>query len=173
MDNENKTARRKWFIKHPLQNMYVSELFFAITIPMILIAVIVYIIVWNHAFVFIDKTVILNIHQKTELFKSTNTALLSLMPLIIICLLGWIVFISTSMSGPLFRLISDINKIIKGEKDTGIRLREDDMPELKILVKQINHILDTKQSHKEAKQKPKASGLISLKKIFLSWFKRG
>jgi len=135
----NPNRRRRYFIKSGLQTRYLKLIILAIALPTFLFAVCLYYLIFYLMAeqLGIPESIAYNI---TPVLTKINFILLLGLPIIVIVLLWWGIFISHRIAGPVYRLEKELDKISKGNFSLRIKFRKKD--ELSSVAEGINKVLD-------------------------------
>jgi len=131
--------RKKYFIKSGLQTRYLKVIILAVALPTFLFAFCLYYLMFYlmEEQLGIPESIAYNLGP---VLTKINIILLLGLPVIIIAILWWGLFISHRIAGPVYRLEKDLDKIAKGDFSLRIKLRKKD--ELSSIAAGINKVLD-------------------------------
>ena len=138
--------RKKYYIKSGLQARYLGLIVLAVTLPAFLFSFCLYYLIFYLMAeqLGIPESIAYNI---TPVLGKINLILLLGLPLIVIALLLWGLFISHRIAGPIYRLEKELAKIAGGDFSLRIKLRRKD--ELVSIAEGINRVLDRVEGKKE------------------------
>jgi len=140
MAEKNNIRRTRIFLNHPLQNQYILHIIIAALIPMVVLFLNVYLLIW------ISVTQYIGAGEPNLViaFDRVNSFVLLEIPLVLLFLFLWAIYISHKLVGPLLRLEIDLNKMLEGEHGLRIQLRDSDQKEIKDIVETLNKVLELK-----------------------------
>jgi len=134
----NLNKRKAKFIGTALQNKTLILVFFASVVPVIIIAVCLYYLIFNMLAwqLGIPEAIAYNL---VPVARKVNLIILIALPITLFVIWFMALELSHRIAGPLYRLEKELNERIEGNKSGPIQLREKD--ELKALADKINKLI--------------------------------
>ena len=132
-------ARKKWLMKHPIQVKYLLIVILAMLAPTLLIGFCLYHLVFAllaRQMVF-PEAILSNLVPVVE---RVNGFLIFSLPLLALAILAIGLVVSHRFAGPIERMESELDRVLAGDRQRRIRMREDD--DLKGVAHRINALLE-------------------------------
>ena len=139
--------RSRWLMKHPIQAKYLLIVLLAMLAPTLLIGFCFYNLVFNllaEQLVF-PEAILGNL---APVIERVNNLLIFALPVVVLVVLFFALFISHRFAGPIERLESDLDQILAGNVHHKIRVRRKD--DLGGVAKRINALLQTMKKYPAA-----------------------
>lgn len=131
--------RTRRIISHPLQRKLLMFIFAASLIPSGIITVCLYYLIFNLMAWQVGLPDVIS-SNLIPMAQRVSLIILVLFPVALLIIWNVAIILSHRITGPVYRLETDLKKYIQGEKKGPIRLREKD--ELQDLVSLINQLID-------------------------------
>ncbi len=134
-------ARKKWFTGHPVQAKYMRFVALAMAVPALFLGACLYYVVFEllarqMAF---PEAIAANL---APVIRRVNGVLLVGLPLVVAAILRMALVVSHRFAGPVARLEGELDRILGGDADRRIHVREND--DLKGVADRINALLAKK-----------------------------
>ncbi len=130
--------RSRWLMKHPIQTKYLLIVILAMLAPTLLIGFCFYNLVFNllaEQLVF-PEAIMANL---VPVIDRVNSLLVFALPVMVLVILFFALFISHRFAGPIERLESDLDRVLAGDPHHRVRVRRKD--DLNGVAKRINVLL--------------------------------
>ncbi|MBN3041266.1 MAG: hypothetical protein JW867_09050 [Candidatus Omnitrophica bacterium] len=138
-----KAKRRKFFVDKASQLAYMG----LIAVPLVVLLVVLYYLIYYSVF---NEMLIPEAIASTLLpaMKKVNLVVIAIFPITILLILRMSLIFSNRLVGPLGRIENDLDKIISGNSNLRLKIRDDD--KLKTLVSKINSVVDKLDKYKKS-----------------------
>ena len=136
-------SRTRWVVNHPIQFKYLLIVVAATLLPCLIVGSALYWLVFQLMAeqIAFPEAVFANL---VPVIQRINTLLILVLPPILALLLWAAIVSSHRFAGPIERLDSELERILKGDHEHRIRMRKND--DLKQIAEKINALLDQKKS---------------------------
>jgi len=137
--------RIKYLVKHKLQFTYLAILLIGILLPLMLVPLAVYYLIFTvlaHRIAIPDWIA----YNLFPAIGTINKVIIIAFPFLILLVIFWSLVLSHRIVGPIYRLEKDLDDIVDGKRRGPIKIRKAD--ELKEVVEKINRLIDSLEKHR-------------------------